>query len=312
MVAVVFGFALYQIRQYYEIKKKVEEYNKFQEQFQNMNYRKVLKKAGPQSLPEAELIKTLRYNPTQTEAIERFASVIQGTQCAFAKKSLIWSTDTWDQNKSIDENVARDIDVLKVFLKEGARLGLDGFLIEIRGEKLVNSVEAWGESVRLALSAISSRNEDKYDCMTKSYIDKPGWAFEFCKEPVFVTTFAPFYPSDNARYQFDAPKDSAYILLQPEFSFMLHNIGMDTAQTNWENPQTIRDRIRIDYKKAGRPYEIPDTIHYSSAIGVVPPINLGEPQPQWWKRPVANVSHVSTEDAAKKTSQKNEHQKKKD
>jgi len=171
--------------------------------------------------------------------------------------------------------------MIRIFLKEGVRFNLDGFLIEVRGKQYVSDVESWGESVRQVLCAISSRNEGGYDCMKRSYIDKKGWYFEFAREPIFVTTFAPCYPSDNARYVFDAPQDSGFVLLQPEFSFIIHNIGMDTPQTNWENPQTVRDRIRVDFKKNGRVYDIPETIYYSPALGVVPPLHLNEPVVPW-------------------------------
>lgn len=313
--------AWYLLNWYLNVKKLLAEHQKKQEAFENIDWRKALKEdARKKAMAEKkakdrnnnneneeeeneddenfgedepelsatgtkeeyeELLESLRYNPVQTEAVERFQPIQQNTHCVFARKSLVWSTNNWDDKLSIDENVGRDVDMIRIFLKEGVRFNLDGFLIEVRGKQFVSDVESWGESVRQVLCAISSRNEGGYDCMKRSYIDKKGWYFEFAREPIFVTTFAPCYPSDNARFVFDAPQDSGFVLLQPEFSFIIHNIGMDTPKTNWENPQTVRDRIRVDFKKNGRMYDIPETIFYSPALGVVPPLKMNEPVVPW-------------------------------
>lgn len=73
------------------------------------------------------------------------------------------------------------------------------------------------------------------------------------------------------------------MLLQPEYSFAWHDIGNDAPDTQWNNPQTMRDKIRVEFKKAGRPYEIPPTIFYSPALYIVKPLELGAPTLDWWK-----------------------------
>jgi hypothetical protein len=117
--------------------------------------------------------------------------------------------------------------------------------------------------------------------MKKSYIGKRGWWFEFDRESFFVTTFAPCYPSTHSRYAFGV-KDRSYVLFQPEFSFAWHNIGDDTPHTKWDNPVTIRDKIRVEYKQNGRAYEVPPTIYYSPALYMVDPVNKGDPGIEWW------------------------------
>jgi len=252
------------------------------------------------------LIDSLRYDPTQSESVQRFYPVQMKTHCVFARKSLIWGTNNWDDSLSIEENVARDLDVLRIFLENGIRFNLDGFLIEVRGKKYVSDVESWGESVRQVLSSISSRNDGGYDCMKKSFIDKKGWYFEFANEPIFVTTFAPCYGPENARYMYDAPEESAFVLLQPEYSFIIHDIGIDTPKTNWENPKTVRDRIRVDFKKNGQEYDIPETIYYSPAIGVVPPLRLNEPTVPWWKPRALREKEKVKQQKEKQEKEKNE------
>jgi hypothetical protein len=110
--------------------------------------------------------------------------------------------------------------------------------------------------------------------MKKSYVGKRGWYFEFNNEPIFITTFAPFYPSSSSRYlsrstfnlltfiryAFGIDEESSFVLLQPEYSFTWRDIGEDTPHTEWNNPKTMRDKIRCEFKKHGRMYEIPPTV----------------------------------------------------
>lgn len=117
--------------------------------------------------------------------------------------------------------------------------------------------------------------------MKKSYIDKKGWWFEFDGESFFITTFAPCYPPTHSRYAFGI-KDKTYVFFQPEYSFAWHDIGDDTPHTNWDNPVTIRDKIRVEFQKAGRPYLIPDSIYYSPAPYIVDPVDIQGEKLQWW------------------------------
>lgn len=117
--------------------------------------------------------------------------------------------------------------------------------------------------------------------MKKSYIGKRGWWFEFDDEPFFITTFAPCYPTTHSRFGFGI-KDKSYVLFQPEFSFAWHNIGEDTVETDWETPTTTRDKIRVEYRRNGRAYEIPSTIYYSPAPYMVDPLCKGDPRIEWW------------------------------
>lgn len=84
------------------------------------------------------------------------------------------------------------------------------------------------------------------------------------------------------RYTFGVA--SSFILLQPMYSFAIHNISPDTPHTNWECPVTERDKIRVAYKVNDRGYLIRDTIIYPPAHDLVKPLvedpgNLVE----WWR-----------------------------
>lgn len=118
--------------------------------------------------------------------------------------------------------------------------------------------------------------------MNKSYVSLVGWSFEFDEVHIFVTTFAPCYPENHSRYAFGA--ENGFVLLQPMYSFAIHDIGDDTPHTNWDEPKTVRDKIRVAYKENKRPYQIRKTLYYPMAEDLVKPLVEGPGNVvQWWK-----------------------------
>ena len=148
---------------------------------------------------------------------------------------------------------------------------------------LFASFQSFAQAVRRVLCVISDNDPAGFHCMDKSYLDKKGWVFEFSRVTMFVTTFAPFYAENHSRYNFGA--QNAYILFQPEISFAQHDLPPDTHITNWDNPKTVRDHIRVAFKNAGRPYKIRDTIYFPMVLDIVKPLNEMEDEAcEWWKR----------------------------
>ena len=131
-----------------------------------------------------------------------------------------------------------------------------------------------------ALKTLSDNDPKGVNCMDSSLIGKLGWVFEFNGETIFITTFAPFYKENHPRYSFGS--ENCYILFQPEISFAQHNLSPDTPNTNWENPKTARDRTRVAYKEAGRPYNIRDTVIYPNSHDIVTPLIPGDKVVEWW------------------------------
>lgn len=161
---------------------------------------------------------------------------------------------------------------------------MDGFLFELPGNDFGQTPQKFGEGVRRILKCISDHDPAGFHCMNKSYVSKIGWSFEFNSVPIFVTTFAPCYPENHSRYAFGA--EGAFILLQPMYSFAIHDIGEDTPHTNWDNPVTVRDKIRVAYKENNRPYYIRNTIIYPAAHDIVKPLREGVGElVEWWKDP---------------------------
>ena len=170
------------------------------------------------------------------------------------------------------------------FLAVGATLHLDGFVFALPGDQFGQEVNRFGQAVRRVLKCISDHDPRGFHCMNKSYVSKIGWSFEFDGIPVFVTTFAPCYPSNHARYAFGASE--AFILLQPMYSFAIHDIGPDTPHTNWDSPVSVRDKIRVAFKENGRAYHVRDTIFYPAAHDIVKPLEEGVGDlVEWWVDP---------------------------
>nr|KAG5692055.1 hypothetical protein BaRGS_021487 [Batillaria attramentaria] len=76
--------------------------------------------------------------------------------------------------------------------------------------------------------------------------------------------------------------DDCFILFQPELSFAQHDLPDDTPVTNWDNPVTVRDRIRTAFRAAGRSYNIRETILYPMAHDIVKPLFDDDPLVEWW------------------------------
>ena len=98
---------------------------------------------------------------------------------------------------------------------------------------------------------------------------------------MFVTSFAPFYPESSSRFAFGT--SNCYILFQPEILFAQRDLIDDTPRTNWEKPETLRDRIRVSYRDAGRPYHIPETAAPPLAHEIVKPLADNGSTIQWWR-----------------------------
>lgn len=223
----------------------------------------------------------LGYNPRMASSVQHFRPIVMGTNCLFAKSSKLCGSKDWNPALSLEENVAASVMAFNAFIQVALSAHYDGFVFEIRGEEYASSIEVFGQTVRRVLLTISDLDPRKANCMRKSYIDKRGWCFEFARETFFVTTFAPCFPSNHSRYGFGCK--SSFVLFQPEYSFAWHNIESDTPETNWENPTTVRDKIRVEFRNHGRDYEIPDTIYYPPALHIVRPLRPTDPPITWWR-----------------------------
>lgn len=246
------------------------------------------------------------FDPIQTNSIKKFQPIIKGSKCLFAKSSKIWGNANYIDDKdsgvkeTLESNVKRTVPMLLQMLLRGENESIDGFLFEIRGNKSSeesehnknDDINTFADSVRIVLETISDLDPDHNNSARKSYIKDKAWHFTFNSIPIFVTTFSGCYDKSSSRYAYGACNDtdgncnaatSGFVLLQPEYSFLKHDIPSDTPFTQYENPITIRDRIRKSFKDAGQEYYIPNTVHYPASEHIVKSLD-GNSIIKWWEK----------------------------
>ena len=183
----------------------------------------------------------------------RFAPIKKKSRCLFAKAAKLWgSRDPDVHHTSLEAYVRSSVPMFLQMLMRGEAEGFDGFIFEIRNSMCVgdiaSDVHAFAAAVRRVLVTISLMDPFGEKSALKPYIADKAWHFVFARYPIFVTTFAPCYDASSSRFTYDADQDSGFVLLQPEFSFMTHNLPKDTPHTNWDKPATIRDRYLSKHK----------------------------------------------------------------
>lgn len=256
------------------------------------------KKRAADNLKDDLLSHSLGYDPSSQGnlALQRFAPIRRGTECPFAKAAKLWGSPPSSLLSpagyavSLEFQAANSASALAEFVRRSeADEGLDGFVLELDDDEArrsdENAVEAFGECVRRALLALSDEDPagEARSVMRSNSIGSRSWHFRFAKASFFITTFAPCYPSSSSRFAFGAGR--AFILLQPERSFLRHGLPADTPETNWEAPTTVRDKVRCAFRAAGRGYLIPPTTRYPMAPHIVKPLKdvEGAPEVKWWE-----------------------------
>lgn len=139
------------------------------------------------------------------------------------------------------------------------------------------------DGVRRLLTSFASADPRGTRCMSNTdEIGRRGWVFEFNSVTFFITTFAPCYPASSPR-RCASDATSAFVLFQPETSFARRDLPSDSKDTDWTNPSNVRDKIRVAFRDAGRPYRIPDSVHSPMAYQVVRPLDeLSGDIVEWW------------------------------
>jgi len=200
------------------------------------------------------------YDPVnENECLQRFQPCLQQTHCIFSKTSRSWGSANWQAQLSLEENALRSLpQFIKFSLLNDAKNLTDppdNFIFEIRGEQYHKTLALFGDTVRRLLQVLSDCDPTGRCCMEWENVGKvfDGWRMEFNGLKIFLVTFAPCYDSLSARYQFECPIDSCFILLQGSGTFGRHDLG---KFTNSPKPKSNRDKIRQLYTKNGRRFNI--------------------------------------------------------
>jgi hypothetical protein len=209
------------------------------------------------------------YDPENNEAMRRFRPVRRNSKCLFANVARLWGSRDSIEGESLEEHVKASVPMLLQMLLRSEAEGFDGFVFEVRGDHGKN-VKTFAAAVRRVLETISDMDPNGERSARKQYIADRAWHFVFAGYPIFVTTMAPCYGNTSSRYAYGADEKSSFVLLQPESSFLRHDLPPDTPNTIWQGPaMTVRDRIRRSFRDAGQAYIIPPTVSYPASEHIV-------------------------------------------
>jgi hypothetical protein len=233
----------------------------------------------PCRLSTSVLVGICGYDPTTSAALAAFSSIKKQTFCLFAARAHLWGFPLRLPEETLQAQLTRSLPAFTLFAS--CQRAIDGMVLWLDSTDC-SSLEGFAQLVRAALIFLSSRDPSNYDCMSKSWVGKRGWRFSFAGEDLFVTTFAPCYDRSSSRFAFGAA--GGFILFQAYHSFVTHCVGSDMAHTNWDNPTSVRDRIRCRFKQHGAEYTIPADVNRPIAWQIVQPLRNSDPVVEWWKR----------------------------
>eukprot|EP01111_Echinosteliopsis_oligospora_P003057 TRINITY_DN14923_c0_g1_i1.p1 TRINITY_DN14923_c0_g1~~TRINITY_DN14923_c0_g1_i1.p1 ORF type:complete len:204 (+),score=10.31 TRINITY_DN14923_c0_g1_i1:32-643(+) len=162
------------------------------------------------------------YDPTQAPSLSTFSVVMKNTHCLFAKKAKMWGSAPWNHEWSIEQNVEACFPAFLDFTERSREEHIDGFVIEVIGADYCTTLDQFSNTVRRVLAHLSAHDPCEDNVVNKPYIGHRGWRFCWNKQYLFITSFAPCYPDFHARYSFEAPHTSCFVLFQPEHSFSYH------------------------------------------------------------------------------------------
>lgn len=233
----------------------------------------------------SSLVGLCGYDPRDAEtltSLRQFQPIKEATHCIFARKARIWGSADWNSSAGFEDNVARSLRAFTLFA--GSEHGIDGFLFDITYEGAGDTLASHTSNVRMLMNALSEMDPRGDACMRSKSVGKRGWFFTFCGHEFFVTSFAGCYGEDSSRYA-QGIKGHSWVLFQPYYSFLVHDVGRETprSETSWEEPTSVRDKIRARFRNHGQEYFIPeDPRLYPSSLNFVAPLKLTDPFVEWW------------------------------
>jgi hypothetical protein len=232
----------------------------------------------PCRLSSSVLVGICGYDPTTSATLSTFLPIQKQTYCLFAARARLWGFPPRLPAETLEALLLRSLPAFTLFAS--CQRNIDGMVFRFDAD--CSTLEVFALQVHAVLRFLSSHDPSNYDCMSKSFVGKRGWRFSFAGEDFFVTTFAPCYDPSSSRFAFGAAH--GFILFQPYHSFVTHYVGSDSVHTNWDNPTSVRDKIRCRFKQHGAEYVVPSDINQPTAWQIVQPLRNSDPVVEWWKR----------------------------
>lgn len=217
------------------------------------------------------------WDPSTALSLDRFRETVVKTLCPFAQRAKIWGAPDVDDKKDFAHNVSQIADVLRRFCRVAPSEGLDGFVIRLDMPAQIRDLTSFSSAfLELARGLGRANKEAGLDNPMEWDISSPEWRFTFGGVSFFITTFAPFYRGDHPRFSWC--RNSAFIFLQPEFSFDHHGIHSGNHKRG-----SIKESIRQYFSKNSIGYSSELVEQPLEALKYIKPLQLSDPPVKWWE-----------------------------
>lgn len=229
------------------------------------------------------------WDPSTARSLEKFRPLISDTLCPFAQQAKVWGAPDYDECRDVAHNIARIAPVLDRFCRVASSEKLDGFVIRLTSPEHIRDIRSFTRIFHEILTELGRANKQNgfHDALEEDIFTNK-WRFKFSNVSFFIITFAPFYRGDHPRFSWCS--ESAFIFMQPEFSFDAHGIHINNPKR-----KSIKNGIRDEFSRS--------TIGYSSrlveqpieALKYVKPLDVDAPPIMWWEASALPASSAAPE-----------------
>lgn len=189
----------------------------------------------------------------------RFDRIRLHSQCQYAHKAKTYGAPAWERELSIEQNLTSFLPTLRHYIEVHKNDEIDAYIVEITDERLGETTQAVDQLLNRVLryfeelelkereqrTGVARASDAKKKRITSDY------GVTFARTRLFLTPFAPCFPETSSRYAF-GEQHSTFLLLQSSHSFQLLN---RLADNQWDKVIALRDKVRENFIKAGRPYQ---------------------------------------------------------
>jgi len=217
-----------------------------------------------------------RKNKSELTVLKKYEKLRSKSLCPFARKAKLYGGGV-GKGQDIETAAKSIMPRLIELTKFGKKRKLDGFVIELPADRFANNLVELCRSFNSLLRELANHDPAGENCF-KGNILKKDWQFTFNQTRFFVTAFAPFYNPRHPR--FSKVKNSAFIFLQPDYSFDNH--GISRRNTHRE---TVKNNIRKAFQETGSGYDIALVKQPLEALKYIKALRISDPPVRWWKLP---------------------------
>lgn len=217
------------------------------------------------------------WDPTTALSLQHFRPLIANTLCPFAQQAKVWGAPDYDDRMDAAHNVSRIAPVLARFCRVARSQGLDGFVIRLTSLAHIRDIHSFSCVFHAILADLGRINKTNgFHNALEDEILSERWRFTFSNISFFITTFGPFYRGDHPRFSWCSK--SAFVFMQPEFSFDAHGIHIDNPKRD-----SIKFGIREEFSRNTIGYSAKLVEQPMEALKYVKPLNIDGPSVRWWE-----------------------------